>query len=52
VKTLLNGKINAGQHVLTWNGLDGNGNPASSGTYLVRLKGEKEESWQKVTLLK
>lgn len=52
VKTMLNDKLNAGQHVLTWNGLDKNGNPASSGTYYIRLKGVKQESWQKVTLLK
>ncbi len=52
VKKLFNGDINAGQHVLTWNGFDENGNYASSGTYFVRLKGEKQESWQKVTLLK
>jgi len=52
VKKLFNGDINAGHHVLTWNGLDENGNYASSGTYFVRLKGEKQESWQKVTLLK
>ncbi len=52
VKTLWNDQLHAGQHVLTWNGLDANGNPIASGTYFVRLKGERQENWQKVTLLK
>ncbi|MBC8323448.1 MAG: T9SS type A sorting domain-containing protein, partial [Candidatus Marinimicrobia bacterium] len=52
VKTLFDDQLNAGRHTLIWNGLDGNGNPAASGTYFVRLKGERQESWQKVTLLK
>jgi len=52
VKTLINDQLNADRHTLIWNGLDGNGNPAASGTYFVRLKGERQENWQKVTLLK
>ncbi len=52
VKILLDDQLDAGSHILIWNGLDGNGYPTSSGTYFVRLKGEKQESWQKVTLLK
>jgi hypothetical protein len=52
VKTVWNDRLNAGHHTLIWNGLDGNGNPAASGTYFVCLKGEKQENWQKVTLLK
>jgi hypothetical protein len=52
VKTLFNNQLNAGQHTLIWDGLDGNGNPVASGTYFVRLKGVQQENWQKVTLLK
>jgi hypothetical protein len=52
VKTLFNDQLKAGQHTLIWNGLDGNGNPAASGTYFVRLKGDRQENWQKITLLK
>ncbi len=52
VRSLINGYLNAGEHVVTWNGLDNRGNLVASGTYFVRVKGENQENWQKVTLLK
>ncbi len=52
VKTLVNDQLNAGHHVITWDGLDNRGKPVSTGTYFVHVKGEIHENWQKVTLLK
>jgi len=52
VKTLVDGYVNAGEHIVTWNNQDNRGNPVASGTYFIRVKGENQENWQKVTLLK
>jgi len=52
VQTLHDGEINAGSHILTWDGSGMNGRIVPSGTYFVRLNGDGMESWQKVTLLK
>jgi hypothetical protein len=37
VKTLLNGAVLAGNHLVNWDGTDQSGNPVSSGVYLYRL---------------
>jgi hypothetical protein len=52
VSKLINDYLSAGQHVITWDGLNNRGNPVASGTYFVRVMGENQENWQKVTLLK
>ena len=52
VQTLYDGELNAGSHILTWDGSAMNGKAVPSGTYFVRLNGGGMESWQKVTLLK
>jgi len=38
VKTLVNGKSEAGSHSFRWNGKDNNENPVSSGVYIYRLQ--------------
>ncbi len=38
VRELATGLWPAGQHAVTWDGLDTSGQPAASGTYLLRLK--------------
>ena len=40
VRTLAQGSLPAGEHRVEWNGLDGDGRPASAGVYLVRLEAE------------
>lgn len=37
VRTLFNGQCNAGQHRVTWNGLDMDNQPVSSGIYIYRM---------------
>jgi flagellar hook assembly protein FlgD len=50
--TLVNGKKSAGHHVVTWNGMDDNNMPASSGVYIVRLTAGREVRSNKLLLLK
>ena len=52
VRVLADGVYSAGENFLTWNGNDGSGKRAGSGTYLVRIKGEAVEKTRKITLLK
>ncbi|MCK6621899.1 MAG: T9SS type A sorting domain-containing protein [Calditrichia bacterium] len=40
VKTLYDGFIEGGAHEIYWDARDGRGNPAASGQYFVRLRGE------------
>lgn len=44
--------FSAGPHEISWDGRDGRGLPASSGTYLVRLETEQGLEARKVELLK
>ena len=37
VRTLVNGTMEAGNNVVTWNGMDDNGNAVSSGVYVYRM---------------
>ena len=52
VKTLINGKTEAGFHKITWNGTDENNNSVSSGVYFYRLQTDKETVTRKMLLLK
>lgn len=40
VRTLVDGQLQKGTQVVTWNGLDNNGNPAASGMYIYRMTAE------------
>jgi hypothetical protein len=40
VKTLLNGKLAAGVHEVTWDGTVDDGSPATSGLYFYRMEGD------------
>ncbi len=52
VRSLLAARMPAGQHGVTWNGLDALGRPAASGAYFIRLKGDGIDRTQQVILLK
>jgi hypothetical protein len=52
VARLFAGELPAGSHTFIWNGLDGRGRAAPSGTYLVRLAGEDRQGLQKLTLVR
>jgi len=52
VKTLANGRMEAGLHRLTWTGLDDAGRPVASGVYLYRLEGRGFSQSRKMLLLK
>ncbi len=45
-------RMSAGSHVVTWNGLDENGVAVSSGTYLYRLRSGDQTFTRKMILLK
>jgi len=46
------GRVARGMHAVEWNGLDGNGDPASSGVYLYRLRAGKETLSRTMILLR
>ncbi|UCC78595.1 MAG: T9SS type A sorting domain-containing protein [Candidatus Zixiibacteriota bacterium] len=52
VTRLVDGDMEAGQHVITWNGKDSNGNSVSSGIYFYRLITDYGVKQAKMTLLK
>ena len=52
VRTLVDAELPAGQHTLQWNGTDGDGQPVSSGAYMVRLEAPDRVQNQRITLLK
>ncbi len=52
VRTLVNGTLQAGAHTYTWNGVDNNGNKASSGIYLYQIQTEFGSTTKKMTLVK
>ncbi len=52
VKTLVNGVMTAGNHSVTWNGTDNNGNHVASGTYIYTLKAGKHTLHKRMTLVK
>ena len=45
VSQLVQGERPAGQHAVTWNGLDDSGRPAASGVYLARLRVWERGRW-------
>jgi hypothetical protein len=52
VTTLLDGPLAAGEHGVTWDGVDDSGRPLPSGTYLCRLTAGKQVRTVRMTLLK
>ena len=47
-RTLLRGRFEPGEHVVTWDGRDERGEPASSGLYLVRARAGGDVQWGRV----
>ncbi len=52
VRTLDQGKMKAGWHEVTWNGMDGENHSVGSGIYLFRLKAGSYSAIRKAMLLK
>jgi hypothetical protein len=52
VKTLVNGRISAGEHRVTWDGSDNNGSICATGLYLYRLETSESIANRKMLLLK
>ena len=52
VRSLVNKKITAGSHLITWDGFTNAGIPAASGLYLYRMQAGEYSAIKKVTLLK
>lgn len=52
VKTLVAGKMLAGIHEISWEGLDDSGQSVSAGVYFVRMKANDFQTSQKITLLR
>jgi len=52
VRTLLDGRMDAGMHAISWNGVDDAGRQVSSGVYFYVLQGEDVKLREKMVLLK
>jgi hypothetical protein len=52
VAILTQGARQAGAHVLTWDGRDGNGRPLASGIYVYRLQTKAQQQTRKLLLLR
>lgn len=52
VNVLEDGYFEAGNHTVIWNGLDGDGNPVSSGVYFYRLQARDFNDTKKMLLVK
>ncbi len=52
VKTLVNDKLETGNHQVIWNGKDENGKPVASGIYFYQMKSGKYDKTRKMLLLK
>lgn len=52
IRTLVNQKLNPGEQVAVWDGLDNGGKAVASGTYFVKLKTSSGVDSKKMTLLK
>ncbi len=52
VRVLVDARIEAGYHTVTWDGRDGRGNEVSSGVYFCRMEAEGHEASAKMVLLK
>lgn len=52
VRTLLNANMAAGNHIVTWNGLDNSGRSVGSGVYFFKMNSGKYTSTKKMILMK
>jgi flagellar hook assembly protein FlgD len=52
IKTLVNGEKTAGEHTITWNGMNDNGIQVASGTYLYRINTGNFSQVKKMIFLK
>ena len=52
VKTLVSGELEAGYHVVSWNGEDGAGNAVSSGIYFYKIEANDFSMTRKMIMLK
>jgi hypothetical protein len=52
VRTLVNGPVDAGAHVVDWNGRNDQGRRVSSGVYFYRLEAEENEATKKLIFLR
>ncbi len=52
IKTLVNGKVKAGNHKITWKGDDENGRQVTSGVYFYKLNAGMYTSTRKMILMK
>ena len=52
IRTLVNEKMNAGEKITEWDGLDNSGKAVASGSYFVKLETSSGVDSKKMTLLK
>jgi hypothetical protein len=52
IRTLVNNTLPAGEHWVSWNGINRLGNPVSSGVYLYQLKAGGQTQFRRMLLLK
>ena len=52
VRTLVDGHVDAGRHVASWDGRDAMGRPVASGVYLYRLTGPQGVATRKMLLVR
>ncbi len=52
VRTVVNGPLDRGRHVRTWDGSNGRGQPSAAGVYFIKLTAGKIEKTAKVLLVR
>ena len=52
VRTVIDGNIDAGENIVSWDGSDDYGNPVSSGVYFYRLRAGNNSQVEKMVLIK
>ncbi|HID25365.1 MAG TPA: T9SS type A sorting domain-containing protein [Thermoplasmata archaeon] len=52
VATLVKGRLNAGTHTATWNGLDSHGRRVAQGVYFYRLRADEFNATKKLLLIR
>ena len=52
VRSLLSQRLSVGHYTIAWDGTDASGQPAASGTYLVRARAGAQEATRAITLVR